>query len=88
EKGHRLYRQQDLDTIREVQSWLAKGISIGKVKGLLGKSADVEVKSEVRTLEEVENMLLALSTLNRGKAESLLASVLREYPLKLVIDQF
>ncbi|EHA1203461.1 MerR family transcriptional regulator [Vibrio alginolyticus] len=88
EKGHRLYRQQDLDTIREVQSWLAKGISIGKVKGLLGKSADVEVKNEVHTLEEVENMLLALSTLNRGKAESLLASVLKEYPLKLVIDQF
>ncbi len=89
EKGHRLYRQQDLDTIREVQSWLAKGgIAIGKVKGLLGKSADVEVNNEVRTLEEVETMLSALSKLNRGKAESLLASVLKEYPLNLVIEQF
>ncbi|PFG57889.1 MerR-like DNA binding protein [Vibrio sp. ES.051] len=88
EKGHRLYRQQDLDTICEVQSWLAKGIAIGKVKGLLGKSADVEMSTETRTLEEVGTMLFALSKLNRGKTESLLASVLKEYPLKLVIEQF
>ena len=38
EKGHRLYRQQDLDTIREIQGWLAKGVAIGKVQS--GYAAD------------------------------------------------
>ncbi|MDF4798568.1 MerR family transcriptional regulator, partial [Vibrio parahaemolyticus] len=55
EKGHRLYRQQDLDTIREIQGWLSKGIAIGKVKGLLGQS-DVEISAENHSLEEVETV--------------------------------
>ncbi|MDF4604178.1 MerR family transcriptional regulator, partial [Vibrio parahaemolyticus] len=87
EKGHRLYRQQDLDTIREIQGWLSKGIAIGKVKGLLGQS-DVEISAENHSLEEVETVLSALSQLNRGKTESVLSSVLKEYPLNLVVDQF
>jgi DNA-binding transcriptional MerR regulator len=36
EKGHRLYSEQD---IQQIQSWLAKGISIGNVAQLL-QSAD------------------------------------------------
>ncbi|EGQ7682456.1 MerR family transcriptional regulator [Vibrio parahaemolyticus] len=87
EKGHRLYRQQELDTIREIQGWLSKGIAIGKVKGLLGQS-DVEISAENHSLEEVETVLSALSQLNRGKTESVLSSVLKEYPLNLVVDQF
>ncbi len=88
EKGHRLYRQQDLDTIKEIQSWLAKGIAIGKVKGLLGREGDVEISSGSPVLEEVESLLSALSELNHTKTESLLSSVMKEYPLNIVIEQF
>lgn len=88
EKGHRLYRQQDLETIKEIQSWLAKGIAIGKVKGLLGNADDMEISSEPIVLEEVEALLSALSQLNHAKAESVLASVMKEYPLNIVVDQF
>ncbi len=88
EKGHRLYRQQDLDTIKEIQSWLAKGIAIGKVKGLLGKGNDMEINTEPRTLEEVESLLYALSQLNHAKTESILSSVMKEYPLNIVVEQF
>ncbi len=87
EKGHRLFRQQDLDTIREIQGWLSKGVAIGKVKGLLGQEADIDFSQEAQRLEEVGAMLEALSQLNRGKAETILASVLKEYPLDIVIDQ-
>ncbi|MGY0617065.1 MerR family transcriptional regulator [Vibrio sp. FJH11] len=88
EKGHRLYRQQDIDTIREIQSWLVKGIAIGKVKGLLGKADDVEISSEPHVLEEVETLLSALSQLNSAKIESVLTSVMKEYPFNLVVEQF
>ncbi|CAE6930111.1 MerR family transcriptional regulator [Vibrio sp. B1FLJ16] len=88
EKGHRLYRQQDLDTIKEIQSWLAKGIAIGKVKGLLGRTDDVEISSEPHALEEVGSVLSALAELNHAKTESLLSSVMKEYPLNIVIEQF
>ena len=88
EKGHRLYRQQDIDTIKEVQSWLAKGIAIGKVKGLLGKGDELEISDEAPALEEVETLLSALSDLNHAKTESVLSSVMKEYPLNLVVEQF
>lgn len=87
EKGHRLYRQQDLDTIREIQGWLAKGVAIGKVKGLLGQDSEVLLSPEQQKLDEVEEMLKALSDLNRGKTETLLSNVLKEYPLNIVIEQ-
>ncbi|MGR5130989.1 MerR family transcriptional regulator [Vibrio alfacsensis] len=87
EKGHRLYRQQDLDTIREIQGWLSKGVAIGKVKGLLGQKSDIDVTTDTQRLEEVEAMLKALSQLNRGKTEMLLSNALKEYPLNLVIEQ-
>ncbi|WP_319534597.1 MerR family transcriptional regulator [uncultured Vibrio sp.] len=88
EKGHRLYRQQDIDTIKEVQSWLAKGIAIGKVKGLLGKGGEFEMIDESPALEEVETLLSALSDINHAKTESVLSSVMKEYPLNLVVEQF
>ncbi len=86
-KGHRLYRQQDLDTIKEIQSWLAKGIAIGKVKGLLGRSDEVEISSESLVLDEVGALLAALSELNHTKTENLLNLALKEYPLNIVIEQ-
>ncbi|MGR5231298.1 MerR family transcriptional regulator [Vibrio rotiferianus] len=87
DKGHRLYRQQDLDIIREIQGWLAKGVAIGKVKGLLGQESDVDLGTDIERLEETEALLKALSELNRGKTETLLSSVLKEYPLNIVIEQ-
>lgn len=62
-------------------------MAIGKVKGLLGQESDVDVVSDVQRLEEAEAMLKALSELNRGKTETLLSGVLKEYPLNIVIEQ-
>ncbi len=89
-KGHRLYTDADIQTIRQIQSWLLKGVSIGKVSQLLqGSGGDIVKSPELHTeLEECETLLSALAQLNRGKAESVLATVMKEYPLNHVERQF
>ena len=34
-KGHRLYSQADVTRVREIQTWLARGLAISKIKVLL-----------------------------------------------------
>ncbi|NOH60320.1 MerR family transcriptional regulator [Vibrio sp. RE88] len=90
EKGHRLYTQKHIDLINDIQGWLGKGVSIGKVKALLesGDQAESEVSHNITQLDDVEPVLDALANLNKGKAETLINSVLKEYPLNVVEVQF
>ncbi len=90
EKGHRLFNDDNIETIREIQGWLAKGVSIGKVSELLkgASSAAALNENENIQLEECEQLLTALSELNRGKAEQLISTVMKEYPLDNVETQF
>ncbi|MCG9595241.1 MerR family transcriptional regulator [Vibrio sp. Isolate25] len=90
EKGHRLYTQKHIDLINKIQGWLGKGVSIGKVKALLesGEQVESEVSASETQLEDVEPVLDALANLNKGKAETLIHSVLKEYPLHVVEAQF
>jgi DNA-binding transcriptional MerR regulator len=90
EKGHRLYSDEDIETIRLVQTWLNKGVSIGKVKGLL-RAENVELTTQDMVssqLEEVEPLLTALSRLHKPQAESVIHAVIKEYPLEVVTKQF
>lgn len=90
EKGHRLYSQEDIATIRIIQGWLAKGVSIGKVSALLSGSESIidTLANHGSELLEQEQLLQALVDLNKGKAESTIATVLKEYPLEIVEQQF
>lgn len=89
-KGHRLYTDLDIQTIRQIQSWLLKGVSIGKVSQLLQGSLPEpgELTAAQTDLEECEALLSALAQLNRGKAESVISTVMKEYPLDIVERQF
>ncbi|WP_076589554.1 MerR family transcriptional regulator [Vibrio ostreicida] len=90
EKGHRLYSEQHLQRINDIQSWLNKGVSIGKVKSLLegGESVQETMVASPLYLEDVESVLEALANLNKGRAETLIHSVMKEYPLNVVETQF
>ncbi|QMV16274.1 MerR family transcriptional regulator [Vibrio spartinae] len=89
EKGHRLYSEQDIQQIQQIQSWLAKGISIGNVTQLLQSADSSELElSGSGGLEECESFLSALAQLNRGKAEAVMVAVLKNYPLEIVRQQF
>ncbi len=89
EKGHRLYTQDNIDTILDVKRWLAQGVSIGKVKPLLGtqpEAAPLPMGSS--SLSEVETTLLAISQLNKAKADNIVSNVLKEYPANMVVEQY
>ncbi|MHA2939660.1 MerR family transcriptional regulator [Vibrio sp. RC27] len=90
DKGHRLYSQQDVDKVNEIQRWLAKGVSIGRVVSLLELNEEEVVLGEERSLklESCEDMSHALATLNRGRTEAIIAMTLKEYPLNIVESQF
>ena len=87
EKGHRLYSQEDIDIITEIQSWLLKGVAIGKVQGLLGSKPNSDETFDTPQLAEVRELLDALSKLNRGKVETTLAQLMKEYPLEIIVDK-
>ncbi|MGL4830680.1 MAG: MerR family transcriptional regulator [Vibrio sp.] len=90
EKGHRLFTEQDIEMIHQIQSWLAKGVAIGKVGALLQNGADdTELAAQrVIQLEECESLLTALAALQRSKAEQIIATILKEYPLNVTQTQF
>ncbi len=88
EKGHRLFTQDNIETIKEIQRWLAKGVSIGKVKALLGTDADETDNDALNKLEQTDALLSALAAFNRSKADKVISEVLKEYPFDLVSQQF
>ncbi|RTZ18179.1 MerR family transcriptional regulator [Vibrio aquaticus] len=90
EKGHRLYSQEDIALIGRIQSWLVKGVPIGKVKALLESNTDnnEDATEQRNALEEVDTLLDAITDFNKGKVESIISQVLKEYPRSLVEQQF
>lgn len=88
ESGHRLYTEDNIERIKVIQGWLAKGVSIGKVKDLIESNTEVDVEADKAILAEVDTLLSALSCLSKGKAESVISMVLKEYPLDIVLTQF
>lgn len=88
ESGHRLYTEENIEKIKLIQRWLAKGISIGKVKALIESDEDIDEQVGAPVLAEADDLLTALAVLNKGKAENVIANVMKEYPLEIVTEQF
>ncbi|MFA0439968.1 hypothetical protein BCU70_00805 [Vibrio sp. 10N.286.49.C2] len=88
DKGHRLYTQSDIEKIKCVQGWLAKGVSIGKVKSLIDSNTLLTEQTTSVQLDEVEHVLEALSLLDGSKTDRIISYVLKEYPLAVVETQF
>lgn len=90
EKGHRLYREEDIARIKVIQSLLSKGISIGKVKGLIDSDIlpDDDQPNSSQQLEDVPVILESLAHFQKAKVESIINTVLKEYPLDVVELQF
>lgn len=81
-KGHRLYTQADITKINLILDWLAKGVSIGKVKPLL-----VSGKTKVFTQQALDitaDIVMAIQALNGFKLERLLNESLKIYPYKVI----
>nr|WP_319493094.1 MerR family transcriptional regulator [uncultured Desulfobacter sp.] len=87
-KGHRLYSPDQIDTIREICRWLERGVSIGKVKGLLSGSGKNTAPAQTNdTLAAADDLLQALSDLNSKRADNIINRICREYPPKIAVRQ-
>lgn len=88
EKGHRLYSEADIDLIREILYWLEQGVSIGKVKGLLGQQQQAVTGAADSSWEQARQTLLDSA---RALAHDRLGKQLRElarlYPTQFFLHR-
>jgi DNA-binding transcriptional MerR regulator len=87
EKGHRLYTQNDIQRIQQVQYWLNKGLAISKVNELVQRTSQAEIVEIDSIWNELQHDLY-LSTLemNRKQLDKELERLFSEYPVELLAD--
>lgn len=91
EKGHRLYTQDDLQRIQQVQYWLNKGLAISKVNELVQRTNQVEDQAEVAEVDSIwdelqNNLYLSALEMNRRQLDKELERLFSEYPVELLAD--
>lgn len=79
-KGHRLYSDADIATVKAILGWLDKGVAIRHIKALLDGGPS-QAATTAPALPEVQQLLSALAALDHERAEQVLSGCLREYPL-------
>ena len=87
-KGHRLYRREDVELIKAIQAWLARGLAISKVSELLESGLPaIDVDVENIWQHYLSELLTIMAELNLGKLEAFFNQLLSVYPATLVADQ-
>jgi DNA-binding transcriptional MerR regulator len=87
EKGHRLYTQDDVQRIQQVQYWLNKGLAISKVNELVQRASQVEAIEIDSIWDELKNDLyLYALEMNRKQLDKELERLFSEYPVELLAD--
>ena len=89
-KGHRLYSHDDVALIQEVQSWLARGIAISKVRQIL-RDADQSGATPPVSDEwdkSVERAFAAIRALDENRLEALFNELTAIYPIDTVAERF
>lgn len=87
-KGHRLYRHEDVELIKKIQSWLARGLAIGKVSELLesGQTAnDVDIENIWQGY--LSELLRIMSELQLGKFDAFFNQLFSVYPAAIIADK-
>jgi DNA-binding transcriptional MerR regulator len=87
-KGHRLYRREDVELIKTIQVWLARGLAIGKVSELLecGQPAH-DLTIENIWQNNVSDLLGIMAELNLGRFIDFFNQIFSVYPAALIADQ-
>lgn len=87
-KGHRLYRTEDVELIKKIQAWLARGLAIGKISELLDPnqfSYELNVENVWKTY--LDELLALMSELNLGKLDAWFNQLFSVYPADIITDQ-
>ena len=87
-KGHRLYSEADIELIREILYWLEQGVSIGKVRGLLGQDQQTVTGTADSSWEQARQDLLdSARALAHDKLENQLRELAKLYPAPLFLHR-
>lgn len=88
EKGHRLYTQEDVQRIQQVQYWLNKGLAISKVNTLVQQMDQSQETPETDSLwdQQIMDLMQAAIELNRRKLDRDIEQLFSEYPIELLAD--
>lgn len=88
--GHRLYSLTDIETVRRVQGWIERGVSVSKVGELLARGTPAISQHEGGQSTEYREWQLqisaALSTFNEAQLERLYGQIFSSYPLEVVFQ--
>lgn len=87
-KGHRLYSRADIDRVREIQLWLARGLAISKVKALLADEQRGDAVPEIDSiwLQLAQQIQTAITAFNRNQLERLIEDTFSLYPIPMIAD--
>ncbi|WP_051252395.1 MerR family transcriptional regulator [Ferrimonas kyonanensis] len=84
-KGHRLYSEQDIDTIETIVGWLEKGVAISQVKPLLDTpNADVDAD---HWQQQIDGLMAQALNLNGEGLQQQLDHLTAMYPFSLVSNR-
>ena len=91
-KGHRLYTQGDVDLIHEVVDLLGTGVSIGQVKGQIGRGRAAPVNAPAEPDGDSwhgyqRRMVLAVERFDEPGLEAAYSEALALYPVDVVTER-
>lgn len=88
-KGHRLYSDEDVNTIEKILSLVARGVPIRKVKPLLNEDINTELKEDLDTepnddsgnwLDSITRLTQTIKSLSASRVEHLIDEFFLNYP--------
>lgn len=85
EGGHRLFDDNDLETIRTIVGWINRGVQVSQVKALLeGKDNEAPIADGWVQIEQ--RLLLVLQEEKTQKVRQLIQELGREYPAENLVN--
>ena len=83
EGGHRLFDENDLETIRTIVGWINRGVPVSQVKGLLEETT-APLASGWTQLEQ--QLMAVVQEEKTQKIRQLIAELARDYPAENLVD--
>lgn len=90
ESGHRLYSMTDIETVRQVQGWIERGVAVSKVGELLARRAELDRPESTSQADEYaqwqSRISEALSAFDERELERLYGQIFSSYPPQIVFN--